>query len=50
MANKGDPLKYKIRFLRYHWRCVVDAILNRDWEAAVVDYHVHMVRYAKSNG
>ena len=43
-----DPLRYRVRFLRYHWRCVLDAILKRDWEKAQIDYLVHMVRYGRA--
>lgn len=44
----SDPLRHKVRFVRLHWRCLLDAILTRDPEAARIDYAVHMVRYAKA--
>lgn len=44
----SDPLRYKLRFLRYHWRCVLANTIALDWEGVVVDYTVHMVRYANA--
>jgi len=44
----NDPLCYKLRWLRYHWRCLVAGIFARDWEGVVIDYIVHMVRYGQA--
>lgn len=46
----SDPLRYKIRWLRFHWRCVLSAIVFGDedvgrYDAILIDYTVHMVRY-----
>lgn len=44
-----DPWRYRLRFLRYHWRCVLADLAARDPEGVFVDFEVHMVRY-KRNG
>lgn len=43
-----DPLRYKLRFVRFHWRCILAGAIARDWEGVMVDYEVHMVRYARA--
>ena len=45
-----DPLRYKLRWLRYHWRCVLSTLVFGDEDvgrrdAIAIDYTVHMVRY-----